>query len=189
MKSLKIIFTLALINLACITNMQGQAQGTSELSLGYGSNSIYKIYKFYDVSISTALSSISYSEIESSGVVSLSYKYAVNNRFMLGGSVSYENLKINKIEYFGLLDFEQTSGQNFSNFSIAIEADYRYISNPKFQMYSGFGIAYFTSEAFESNTSYQLTGLGFRVGKKVAAFAELGFGYKGSFALGASWQF
>ncbi|AIZ42936.1 hypothetical protein [Cellulophaga baltica] len=108
---------------------------------------------------------------------------------MLGGSVSYENLKINKIEYFGFLDFEQTSGQNFSNFSIAIEADYRYISNPKFQMYSGLGIAYFTSEAFESNISYQLTGLGFRVGRKVAAFAELGFGYKGSFALGASWQF
>ncbi|WP_158978625.1 outer membrane beta-barrel protein [Cellulophaga sp. L1A9] len=189
MKSLQIIFTTVLFNIVCITGVQAQLQGTSELSLGYGSNSIYKISKFYDISVSSDFSSLLYSEIKSSGVASLSYKYAINNRFMIGGSVNYENLKINKIEYVGFLDFQQIPEQNYSNFSIALETDYRYISNPKFQMYSGLGIAYFSSEAFESNTSFQINALGFRVGKKLAAFAELGFGYKGFLALGASLQF
>jgi hypothetical protein len=56
-------------------------------------------------------------------------------------------------------------------------------------MYSGIGLAYFTSDEYDTNFSFQATALGFRVGKKLAAFAELGFGYKGIAQIGASYQF
>ncbi|MFT6797792.1 MAG: hypothetical protein ACJART_002946, partial [Maribacter sp.] len=77
----------------------------------------------------------------------------------------------------------------FSNITIAIETDYRYISKPSFQMYSGIGLAYFTTGEYDTNFSFQGTALGFRVGKKLAAYAELGFGYKGIAQIGASYQF
>jgi hypothetical protein len=56
-------------------------------------------------------------------------------------------------------------------------------------MYSGIGLAYFTTGEYDTNFSFQGTALGFRVGKKLAAYAELGFGYKGIAQIGASYQF
>ena len=56
-------------------------------------------------------------------------------------------------------------------------------------MYSGIGLAYVSTDEFNNNFSFQATALGFRVGKKLAAFAELGFGYKGIAQIGASYQF
>jgi hypothetical protein len=56
-------------------------------------------------------------------------------------------------------------------------------------MYSGVGLAYFTSDEYNTNLSFQVNALGFRVGKKLAAYAELGFGYRGMINVGASLQF
>ncbi|MFT7073036.1 MAG: hypothetical protein ACJAX3_002028, partial [Patiriisocius sp.] len=79
--------------------------------------------------------------------------------------------------------------REFTNITFALETDYRYVSKPSFQMYSGVGLAYFTSDEYNTNLSFQVNALGFRVGKKLAAYAELGFGYRGMINVGASLQF
>tara|TARA_R110002050_G_scaffold56512_3_gene127088 strand:- start:40298 stop:40468 length:171 start_codon:yes stop_codon:yes gene_type:complete len=56
-------------------------------------------------------------------------------------------------------------------------------------MYLGLGLTYFTADHYKTNFNFQLSALGFRIGKTVAAFAELGFGYKGIIIVGASFQF
>ena len=84
-------------------------------------------------------------------------------------------------------------------FTVGVGTDYRYISRNIFQMYSGVSVAY-TSENVKSSGSYnspdtngfvnyQFNVLGFRVGKKFAGFAELGYGYKGIINAGVSYQF
>ena len=91
-------------------------------------------------------------------------------------------------EDFIFLEGEPGSA-DFTNITIAVESDYRYISKDSFQMYSGLGLAYFTADQYTTNFSFQISALGFRVGKNLAAYAELGFGYKGIVHFGASYQF
>ena len=86
---------------------------------------------------------------------------------------------------FGAADIER----EFTNITFALETDYRYVSKPSFQIYSGLGVAYFTSDQYDTNLSFQINALGFRVGKKLPAYAELGFGYKGRVELGAPINF
>lgn len=101
---------------------------------------------------------------------------------------------------------DKSAGRDSSTaYTIAVETDYRYISKPVFQMYSGVGLGLaivktdFTlgpdlmlkGKNGESTQYFtgQLTALGFRVGKTLAGFAELGFGYKGIVNAGLSYQF
>lgn len=69
-------------------------------------------------------------------------------------------------------------------------------------MYSGFGLGYtFSNEKLSPNQSdvqsmssknssfnFQVIGAGVRIGRKIAGFAELGFGYEGIINLGISYQ-
>uniref|UniRef100_UPI0030D94E9C hypothetical protein n=1 Tax=Maribacter arcticus TaxID=561365 RepID=UPI0030D94E9C len=121
-----------------IHSIQAQTKGTSQISMGYGAFSIYEYASMF------------FEDIESKGIASLNYKYAVKDRFMVGAAISYEALTGHTNDVL---------------------------------------VAYFTSDQYDTNLSFQINALGFRVGKKLAAYAELGFGYKGMAQLGASYQF
>ena len=60
---------------------QAQSKGESQISIGYGTVSIYEF-----------ANSI-FEDTESTGVLNLGYKYAVKNRFMVGVNLSYEQIK------------------------------------------------------------------------------------------------
>ncbi|MDI3321846.1 outer membrane beta-barrel protein [Pinibacter soli] len=91
----------------------------------------------------------------------------------------------------------EKSGDLHRNFyTIAAEADYRYIKKEKFHLYSGLGLGYtFSNETLtpisgaEKKTSsgsfdLQIIGIGARYGSNVGGFVELGFGYKGMICAG-----
>jgi hypothetical protein len=87
-----------------------------------------------------------------------------------------------------------------SYFTIGLGTDYHYISTKWFQMYSGLAVAYTFGNAsyngsnddFENSKysyiNFHVNALGFRLGKALAIFAELGFGYKGLLHTGLSLQ-
>ena len=174
MNKIKISSLVFLFATLCINYTQAQTKGTSQITIGYGAYSHYEFAESF------------FNDVESSGVLNVGFKYAVQDRFMLGGSLSYESMT--GTDDFIIFEGEPGSA-DFTNITIAIESDYRYISKESFQMYSGLGLAYFTADQYTTNFSFQISALGFRVGKTVAAYAELGFGYKGIINFGASFQF
>ena len=186
-----------------------QSQGTSEInvSLGVVTFEDFRI-SIEDVSSSLVTSLISGQELTYSDGGRLTgytvhYGYAIKDQWMLGASLAYQTVN-RKL----LVDTKESGESSSAVYSFGIETNYRYISNPNFQMYSGLGAGYaFGNTSFtiddstlafkdENNTTnsidyftFQITALGFRVGKKLAVFAELGFGYKGILNGGISYQF
>ena len=107
---------------------------------------------------------------------------------MLGGFLTYEKITGGESTFFSP---EETVLIETEYYTLAIESDYRYISKNSFQMYSGLGLGLLITNGEEdfSPITFNITALGFRVGRTIAAFAELGFGYKGIVNIGASYQF
>lgn len=118
-------------------------------------------------------------------------KYYATNRFVLGVAIGVQ--KFNGVSY----ETVATDVFNEKDFILAIGFELVYIRSKEFQMYGFFGIGpdFYTrhsSEAVSYPSSYttknnttgirdveQYTPLGFRFGNKIAAFVELGYGYKG----------
>ncbi len=96
-----------------------------------------------------------------------------------------------------------------NNYIAAVEFDYRWISGRSFQLYSGAGVGVRIRRGtyslappigVESITpseqtltkalpTFHINALGFRFGRQIGFFAELGAGYKGLFNAGLSAQF
>jgi hypothetical protein len=98
----------------------------------------------------------------------------------------------------------EKQGESLRDFyTFGIEWSIHYLQKEYFQMYSGGGLG--VTLVFEDNSFYQnstrtysdsriypnfdFTFVGFRVGRRIAGFAEVGFGYKGFLAFGCSAQF
>lgn len=185
-----------------------QSQGTSELNISLG---VATVEDFRSATTDAATSlvtsvitgeKLTHKDGSSQMAFTLHYSYAIKDRWMLGTSLAYQNIKGNLF-----LDGEKSGYSHSAVYSLGVESNYRYISKPKFQMYSGLGAGYaFGKTTFKlgdelefKNTNkdtskinymtYHLTALGFRVGKKLAVFAELGVGYKGIINGGMSYQF
>ncbi len=179
--------------------MNAQEQGTSQISVGYGVLSSNLIIDALTeiITYPASLGTITYDNESSTGSIFLTYKYAAQDRWMIGGTFVYESLKKDVI-VAGVNSGEQKN----NSYTIAFETDYRYISSSLFQMYSGAGIGYtFSDEEFTSssnannnisdnggNVNFQITALGIRLGDDIAFFAEGGFGYKGIINAGISFQ-
>ncbi|AXT62568.1 hypothetical protein D1816_20120 [Aquimarina sp. AD10] len=179
MKTIKINMLFLLMGLSCIT---AQTKGTSQVSVGCG-------YASYDANVqSFDFDNNDDDDENNAGAINVGYKYAVSDRWMLGGIIVYEKIT-NDINLQG-----ETVRGTATVTTVGAEFDYRYISTQYFQMYSGFGVGYtFGNEKpTEDNINHfncQLTGAGIRVGSTLAGFAELGFGYKGVINFGISLRF
>lgn len=204
MKNFKLVafFTFLLLTSVSFS----QSKGTSELAFSLGAATL----EDFRISISDLTTSvftsiipgaqITYEGGSSSSGYTSHFGYAVKDNWMVGGTITCQSISRN------LLVNKKQSGKDSSKaYTFAVETDYRYVSKPMIQMYSGLGIGFSSvksnytldsslkreggnSDSF-TYFSYHVTALGLRVGKKLAGIAEFGFGYKGIASLGISYQF
>ncbi len=134
----------------------------------------------------------------STGGVYLSYKH-INHLvdFWWGFSMGYEQ---NKSEIYYLGQYAGELKRTF--YTLALESQFRYVNFGVVQVYSGIGLGLSYGQESLSATdyhleessgdifrlAYQLNVAGVRIGKKIAGFAEFGYGYKGIVNVGLSVQ-
>jgi hypothetical protein len=172
----KSVVTLC-VALACMVagNKATAQQGKAEIGLSYGYYSMFTLYNGAPFNTS-------------SGTSSLNLRYYLNNAVTLGINVGYEN----NSSYGSFLTF-------------APECTFRYLDTRdnriRVRLYgaAGFGLTVFNDNeanqpGHRDNTGpklwgFQGTALGVRVGRKLAGFAEVGYGYKGLLNGGLSYRF
>lgn len=169
-----------------------------EISGGVGIGTSIELVDIFSDLFSSALTAGGYSADNSSysGGIYLGYKYLVQPKIGIGGSLIYEHsssdIFVNQVR----------DGKEKTNYyTIAAEADYRYINKTNFTIYSGLGIGYtvfsekYTPDSGEEtnsdtgNINFQVTAIGAKFGNKIGGYAEAGFGYKGILAIGAFVRF
>ncbi len=165
----RIILVLLLFLLT--TTLYSQEKGTMDFSVSAGVISSNFLIDFYAQLLTLGL-------IRTKGdvmtpAINTTFKYAVMDNWFVNADFTYEYTK------------KKLLGSNdevLDNTEIT-------------QIYAGAAIAY-TLNNYKTNSqsaniphfNFQLTPLGVRVGKKLAGFFELGFGYKGILILGISYQ-
>jgi len=176
----------------------GQQTGTRDLNVSVGAltgNDLINVVSEIVV-IGASLGNITYDNNTGSPAIVIDYKLAVKNNWFLFADGVYQS--------FGKDIFVSGSavGKVRDTFvTIGLGTEYHYVHGSWFQMYSGVSLAYtreFSNYTGSSNDisdsgngfmSLQVNALGFRFGKKLAAFTEFGYGYKGIASLGLSFQF
>lgn len=183
-------------SLSFILASQAQEKGSSDLSVNIGFATSTELSNlFTDILVSGLTGNqIKTGDIKAGPTFGVTYRYAIANRWMVQADGFYQ--KMSQDIY---VNNTKEGKANYTYITVGLGTDYRYISNNFFQMYSGVAVGY-TSENIKNSgaqnsadgdgfINYQVNALGFRVGKKFAAFAELGFGYKGIVNTGVSYQF
>ncbi len=169
-----------------------QEKGTHEVKLGAG---FVETSNEFLSTVEDIVSGASTSNTTVRPAFNLTYKIAIKDRWFINADLVYQTVEEDIIQ--GSL---KTGDVSHRYFTVGFGSDYHYITKDWFQMYSGASIGYtsqnsdFTtsSNIEDSNDSYfnfHVNALGFRFGRKLAAFAELGFGYKGVANVGVSYQF
>ncbi len=124
----------------------------------------------------------------------LTYKYQFSKVFALGITSAVTRMNGNN-EY----QTKANGGNSTEAAIMGIETSFTYLNKNNLQLYAltGGGIFYsriwdkspVTSDDELYGPTFQVTPIGIRYGKSVAAFAELGYGYKGIANLGVSLKF
>lgn len=161
-----------------------------EFRVGAGYLSSNDLINTYSDLMSTALSGdYSVDNDKYYGNYSLTYRYWICKHFAVGGSFTYSLLK-SDVKLGG------DKGKSENNyFTIAPEAEYRYIDGRIFKMYGFVGAGLTVNRQKltmpgDSSTdkgyyfNFQVSPLGFQVGENFGAYLEGGFGYKGVVNLG-----
>lgn len=171
-----------------------------DLSLSYGIVTTDQVVDIFETILTAAFSFGNYTKknLEYTGAKFITYKYGVTKRLKAGATFGIDGVKgdlynANTEDFFGTF--------STNHYTIAAEADLRYINTNWFEMYSGLGLGYtFTRQYGEDNTgvsdvtnsrhvAFQLNLAGFRFGKNFGAYLETGFGYKGILNFGLSYRF
>lgn len=137
---------------------------------------------------------------KNNGMWTVGYKYHVNRRFSIGTDVGLLTSSKN-------IEFTRTS-DNYNVYRQATfllflpTAQLTYLNRDNVQLYGNLGagvLRYSIKETKDDDGSefsdkftsfaFQLNPVGVRVGKQFAAFAEIGFGFKGIVNIGASVDF
>lgn len=136
--------------------------------------------------------------IRSTHGIFVAYKYSVSQKLRIGCAAGYEGISS---DYYHFSDHSLAYRNKSRFFSIAFESDVKYLQINQFQVYSGFGIGaalinhYIDNPTIPDNTihenrfNYHLLVAGFRIGKEICPFIELGYGYKGLINAGLSYRF
>lgn len=164
-----------------------------EVAVGYGFLSTSTMINIFSDVLASAITGGNYSKTDNnwSGNLIASYKFTPSSKLGLGLTYAHTrntaNINIHDVP----------SGKSTTNYhTIAAEVQYNYITKPYFRLYSvlGAGITSYTEKyepnagSTEKNTAghfnFQLSPVGVKVGNRIGAMAELGFGYKGLFNAG-----
>lgn len=182
---------LAVVFSIATTLVYSQEKGTHDISIGAGFESSNEFLNTID----DLISDVTYTNTSISPSFNLKYKIAIKDRWFFYADGAYQTITEDVVEN-GLT----TGDVSQRYFSVGFGTDYHYISKNWFQMYSGASIAY-TSQNADFTTSsnladksdsyfnFHLNAVGFRFGKSLAGFLELGYGYKGIANVGISYQF
>lgn len=194
---MKRLFSTLLI-LSFITTVFSQEKGTHDLSISVGGITNNDFLNIVSEIVVTGVSagSESYVNSKSTPSIAITYKNALMDNWFLYGDVVYQSFKKDI-----LLSGVAAGSLNNIFLTFGLGSEYHYVHGEWFQMYSGLSLAYtnqysnYTGNSSEikdgsgGNFNYQINALGFRVGKSLAGFAELGIGYKGVASIGISYQF
>ena len=179
---------IVLVSISPFAN--AQEKGTQELVGGIG---FFSSNDFLN-SAETIISGVSYENTTTSPTINFTYKNTLKDNWFLyaDGSLQFINADV-------LEDGVKTGDVSHRYWTAGLGTEYHYIHNDWFQMYSGASIAYsllysdFSSPPREDKNdgyfNFQISAVGFRVGRALAAVVELGVGYKGIANAGISYQF
>jgi hypothetical protein len=195
-RALRSVIVFALI--AAFVSTAGFAQTRKhDFSLSYGVASIDQLADIFTdiMTIVITLGTFSKQDVKYSGVPFFTYHYSRNSRFGIGFAVGYY-----QAEGDLYLLAENRGPFKETNTIGALEFDYRWVMKKGFQLYSGAGLGvrirkgtYHDLDSTETLSkalpTFHVNLLGFRIGRSVGIFGELGAGYKGIFCGGLSAQF
>lgn len=188
------IFTSILTGILMHYNAFARESNDSELTFGYGYYSLQHMSSesFSNLGTAFTFGSVQQENFKSSGIVYLSFSRALSKVWLFGVALSYEQFTESYLSGGFLFLTAPTSRTEIKskNLTIAIENHFRYVRNPKFQMYSGIGVGYtMIKEKYSGNANQvnETSGIpnvhfnfiGLRIGKEVALKLEFGLGYKG----------
>jgi hypothetical protein len=189
-----IIFTL----IAVFVSTAGFGQTRKhDFSLSYGVGSVDQIVDIWSdiLTIVISLGTFSKDNMQYTGIPFLTYHYSRNSKFgfgfAVGGYRSTGDLQV----------LNETVGTyKETNYIGALEIDYHWVMKKGFQLYSGAGFGVrirkgiyndldSTDTVSKALPTFHVNLLGFRIGKNIGIFGELGAGYKGIFCGGLNAQF
>jgi hypothetical protein len=180
-----------------ISTLYAQEKGKNEISASVGFATSTDLANLFTDIITSGFTGgqITTSNMKTSPSFGITYRHAVADRWMINADGYFQRMSQDLF-----LAGKSDGKMEYTYITIGLGTDYRYISTNSFQMYSGIAVGYtlenlkYTGNSgnlpdSERFINYHLTAAGFRVGKQFAAFAELGFGYKGIANAGLSYQF
>ncbi len=187
---------MILVGAALASNSSGQPVDRNELRVGVGWQSTEMAA--YEVALNTFsvlfLQERSRAYPRSNGIY-VTYKRRSSRKFALGFA---SGLTFNKTEK-GLFNSDwKTQVYDYAGAMVAVEPTFTYMENATVSLYAvtGLGGVFIfdrrnpaTNEKRTPFVTLQLTPIGIRYGRKVGAFAELGYGYKGIVNFGISTKF
>lgn len=189
--------TILLAVLFISTIVFGQEKGTRDLSINVGIVTSNGFLNSVETMFSDVISNVkTKNDKEATPAIGITYKYAVKDNWFVYADGVYQVYKADLVT-----GNTEIGDVNHTYLTLGLGTEYHYIVKDIFQMYSGGSIA-FTSQSSKFKTSsssikdnsdsflnFQVNVFGFRVGKRLAATLELGYGYKGIVNLGVSYQF
>jgi hypothetical protein len=132
--------------------------------------------------------------LEPKTMANLSYYYRVKPKIAVGMGIGY-----NSAEYRGMHEKANKPGYRTKTAVMAFEMKLYYKEKDNVSLYGGAGfgnfyrqdqlISYPDQTYSDTAITFQITPLGIRLGKRVGAFVELGYGYKGIANVGVSGRF
>ncbi len=191
MKKLRLTLLVMLIFAGVL---KAQDQGTKGISVGAGFYTTNEILNTFEDIANGA----SFGNVSAGPAISITYKVAIKDRWFVYADAAYQSISEDIF-----LNGNKEGDVSHRFFTVGFGTEYHYVSGDLIQAYSGISIAY-TSQTHDytlppnsvvsesSNDNYvgfQVNALGIRVGRKLAGFLELGFGYRGVANVGLSYQF
>lgn len=197
-RKIKVLFC-SFVFLFFSVSLIAQREYDHDVTLGYGLVTSNQIFDVAADVLTSAILPGGYATFNSQypGGFSVSYKNSVSDRWNVGVIGSFDLVTKD------VFTANQKKGDlNRKFYTIAGEVDFRYFKREIFQMYSLVGLGYtifrdrympVVEEKASKDTSgyvnFHVSLLGIRLGKELAFYTEVGFGYKGILNFGLSYQF
>ncbi len=197
-KTFAILFALSAALFSCPTslaqtNTPAETVKRHEIRGGIGGWSGSDLSDGFDAIVFSGTNAGIYSTVNDrlSGNYNVTYRYALRERFLIGGSFTYGNMR-SDLE----VDGGGTGNVINNHFTLApAEAEYRYVNHKKFKLYGFIGIGLLLDsqkltvdgESEKETNLYlgaQLSPLCMQVGHNAGFNLEFGYGYKGLVHLG-----
>jgi hypothetical protein len=131
-------------------------------------------------------------ELVAAPALTVYYRYHASRLISVGGDFAYQ--KFDRELYF--LD-EPVSKNSINYYTFMGRVDFNYVRTRLLRMYSGVALGFYhASESGEkikddsvTEVGLQVNAVGLRVGKQLAGYLELGFGFNGILAAGITYEF